>query len=125
MNRITLYLDKVGMAASTLCALHCAMLPLIFTILPIIGLSFLAEPWLEYTIIACSVFIGVLSLGLSYLKHRQKTLPLLFMLIGFNLILTGHLLEEAFLGNLLTALGGFIIVVAYYKNWNFTKHCKK
>ena len=36
-----LFLDKFGSTASVICALHCALLPLVLAILPAFGLGFL------------------------------------------------------------------------------------
>ena len=43
-------LDHAGMTASILCAIHCAIVPLLITLLPLAGLGFLANPlgWMEY-----------------------------------------------------------------------------
>ena len=39
--------DRFGATASFLCAVHCALLPLVIAALPAIGLGFLARPWLS------------------------------------------------------------------------------
>jgi len=36
-------LDKVGIGASLLCAIHCALLPVLFTTLPLLGV----DNWLK------------------------------------------------------------------------------
>jgi hypothetical protein len=41
-------LDSIGITASTLCAIHCAAMPLLFTSLPLLGLGFLANAWVEW-----------------------------------------------------------------------------
>ncbi|HEY2583370.1 MAG TPA: MerC domain-containing protein, partial [Mucilaginibacter sp.] len=49
-------LDNVGMTASVLCAIHCALVPLLITSLPLLGLGFLANPWLEWSMIILALF---------------------------------------------------------------------
>ena len=36
--------DWLGIGASVLCAIHCAAMPFVVGLLPLIGLSFLADP---------------------------------------------------------------------------------
>jgi hypothetical protein len=36
-------LDNAGMTASLMCAAHCALLPIVVTLLPVVGLGFLAH----------------------------------------------------------------------------------
>ena len=38
------YPDWIGVAASLLCAIHCAAMPFVVGFLPLLGLSFLADP---------------------------------------------------------------------------------
>jgi hypothetical protein len=47
--KLTSKLDRIGMTASTACAIHCAAVPLLITSLPLIGLGFLANPWVEWS----------------------------------------------------------------------------
>ena len=42
-----LNLDKVGMGASLLCGIHCALLPVLFTTLPLIGAELLKSKHVE------------------------------------------------------------------------------
>ena len=39
-GKYTSKLDNAGMTASILCAIHCAIVPLLITVLPLAGLSF-------------------------------------------------------------------------------------
>ncbi|HEY8783887.1 MAG TPA: MerC domain-containing protein [Mucilaginibacter sp.] len=52
-------LDRIGMTAFTLCAIHCAIVPLLITSLPLLGLGFLANPWFEWGMIIFALFIGI------------------------------------------------------------------
>ena len=49
MKTGTINLDKLGMTASLTCAVHCMAMPLVITILPYVGLSFIASEGFEYT----------------------------------------------------------------------------
>jgi hypothetical protein len=59
INVTTHKLDAVGFTASTLCAIHCAVTPLLLTALPLAGLKFLAHPAIETAMIMLSLLIAV------------------------------------------------------------------
>jgi len=109
-------LDHLGMLVSLLCAVHCALLPLAITMLPLLGLEFLAHPAIELGIISLSLIIGLVSMGRSWFKHHRIQ-PSIFMLFGFAAILTGHLFIAERWEWIFLTLGGFAIVIAHYQNW--------
>lgn len=115
------HLDQLGITASLACAIHCAALPFLITLLPLWGLSFLAHPWVEFSMIGLSLLVGTWSLAHSYPKHK-RIIPILVLIIGFMLIGTGHY-GFHFLEALLVPLGGFSIALAHFLNWKYTRTC--
>ncbi|QNL47980.1 MerC domain-containing protein [Olivibacter sp. SDN3] len=118
-------MDRVGFTASALCAVHCALMPFIITLLPLIGLEFLSSAWFEIGIIALSIAIGLSSLIPSYLKYHRKTMPITLLVIGFVLIFGAHLLGFHEWEPVLVPMGGFTIAGAHFLNWKYNKpfHC--
>lgn len=114
-------LDQIGFTTSALCAVHCALMPFIVTTLPLIGLEFLSNPWVELTVIALSVVIGISSLVPSYLKFHRKFSPIFVLLLGFSLIFGTHLLGLHNMEPVLVPLGGLAIAAAHFLNWKLTK----
>jgi len=117
----TAKLDQLGMTASIACAIHCAALPFLITTLPLMGLSFLAESWVELTMICLSLIIGIWSLSTSYPKHK-RFLPIGILIAGFACIATGHYLIHE-LEAILIPLGGFTIAGAHFVNWKYSRSC--
>lgn len=115
-------LDHLGITASIACAVHCAALPLAITALPMLGLEFLANIWVEISMICLSLLVGILSLRLSYPKH-QKVLPVLILVLGFLCIGTGHFVFER-LEAVIVPIGGFTIAAAHLLNWRYSRSCK-
>ncbi|AYL94165.1 MerC domain-containing protein [Mucilaginibacter celer] len=115
-------LDNIGITASTLCAIHCAVVPLIFTSLPLIGLGFLADAWVEWGMIVFALAIGVYSIGLSYRTHH-RILPLLMLITGFGLILAGHAFSVFVKEWLVVPAGGLLIASAHFVNYRYTGAC--
>lgn len=122
-----LWLDQTGIAASLACAIHCAALPLVTTLLPLVGLTFLANPLVEILMLGLSLCIGLIALLTAYRLHQQK-LPISILLMGFLLIGLGHFIahSEAFL----IPIGGLFIAAAHlfnikaHKNFNTHQHPK-
>jgi hypothetical protein len=116
-------LDNVGMTASILCAIHCAVVPLIITTLPLIGLGFLANPWFEWGMIIFAVFIGFYAIGISYVRSHHKVLPLLLLLAGFAVIIAGHLFVTDWHEAIVVPIGGLLIATAHFFNYRYTAVC--
>jgi hypothetical protein len=114
-------LDQLGMTASIACAIHCAVLPLVVTVLPLVGLEFLANIWVETAMICISLVIGAWSLISTYPRH-QNLGPVLVLIAGFVFIAAGHFLFEQ-MESVLVPLGGFTIAAAHYMNWKLNRVC--
>jgi len=116
-------LDRLGITASTLCAIHCAVLPFVITVLPIWGMGFLANEAVEITMIAVSLVLGVWSLSSGYRKQHQRIMPILVLILGFIFIAFGHFSDLEALEPVLIPLGGFTIALAHYLNLRLLKTC--
>jgi len=116
-------LDRLGMTASALCAIHCAALPFVITVLPMWGMAFLASETVEITMIVLSLILGVWSLSSAYRKQHQRITPILVLVLGFICIALGHFLGLGELEPVLIPLGGFTIAAAHYLNLRLVKIC--
>ncbi|MYF99736.1 MerC domain-containing protein [Candidatus Poribacteria bacterium] len=81
--------DNTGACLSFACAIHCMAMPLLVTILPLIGLSFLATERAElYLIIgAIALAIGSLAWGV---QHHQSWRAFLILLVALTFIATAR-----------------------------------
>lgn len=99
--------DRLGMVASTLCALHCTVSPFVFVILP--WLESIRGFWvrdLERGLIGVAVGLASLAFTVGYRTHRNGKVGLCF-LSGFSLIGLGHWILSD-----LTEWGETVLVVA-------------
>lgn len=55
--------DGLGVTTSLICAIHCAVLPLLFTSLPLFGGDIIHNDYFEWSMIALAFMIGVYSLS--------------------------------------------------------------
>ncbi len=75
--------DGLGITASLACAIHCAVLPLFMSSLPLFGINIIENPQFEYLMIAIAFAVGSVALYHGYKKHHQKWLPLFVFAVGF------------------------------------------
>lgn len=116
-------LDRLGITASTLCAIHCAALPFVITVLPLWGMGFLASEAVEITMIAVSLILGVWSLSSAYRRQHQRIAPILVLILGFVCIALGHFSGVEVLEPVLIPLGGFTLAAAHVINLRLLKTC--
>lgn len=62
--------DRVGFGASFLCAVHCALLPLLLALVPALGLKF--GGWIDFdqAFVVFATLLGATTLTLGYRRHR-------------------------------------------------------
>lgn len=120
------WLDKTGMAASWLCAIHCLVLPFAVSILPLIGLSFLLSETTERAFIGISILIAALSLLPAYFRRHGRIRSITTFIGGISLILAAHLLfEESFvLKAIFLITGGALITTAHFVNRRLCRECE-
>ena len=120
-------LDRAGATASFLCAIHCALMPLVVTLLPLLGLSFLASEPVEWALLASSATLGSLSLCLGFRKHRKRRV---FMVLGIALaiMVAGRIFHERHFGvwgPVLMVIGGLMMMSVHLLNHRLCHACTR
>jgi hypothetical protein len=119
-------LDSMGATASLTCAAHCALMPMVVTLLPLVGLGFLANEKIEWLLVASSATLGLTSLCLGFRKHkRRRTLAILA--IGLAFLALGRISEERHLGGwsvIVVVLGGSIVAASHLINRKLCLACR-
>ena len=124
MSKYNSKLDSAGMTASILCAIHCAIVPLLITMLPLAGLGFLANPLIEWSMIIFALCIGTYAIGLSYLQTHHKLLPVVLLIVGFLIIIAGHVFIIGWQEAIIVPVGGLLIATAHFFNFRYCRICK-
>ena len=110
--------DRVGAAASFLCAVHCALLPFVIALLPLIGLGFLADHRFERIFVACAAALASVTIITAWRRHRK--LHALFLLVpGITLLLAGIVIDigrHEWLHTTLVVCGGVLVASAHVTN---------
>ncbi len=123
-------LDKIGIYASIICAIHCALLPLIIVFLPTFFVSLFINDFVEWTFLLITFLIGIVSLCFGYNKHKSyKVFPIIS--IGFIILLMSKILihnykhNTPFYLNVIMLVGGFIIALSHHINNRLCNTCVK
>ena len=66
----TRFADRFGFAASMLCAIHCAALPLVIALLPSLGLGIWLDQGFEQVFVVFASLLGLSTVVLGYRRHR-------------------------------------------------------
>ena len=79
--------DAIGIVTSVACAIHCAVLPLFLSSLPLLGLNIIHNNYFEAGMITLAFCVGSYSLFHGYKKHHHKALPLIVFALGFPFLI--------------------------------------
>lgn len=109
--------DALGIVASIACAIHCAILPLIISTLPLFGINIINNIWFEYGMIVFAFVIGLYSLKHGYTKHHHNILPIVLFSFGILLLLLKQIFHELMIYFLIP--GVTLIVLAHWINFRY------
>lgn len=116
--------NALGVSAAVACAIHCALLPLFITTLPLFGIDIIENIYFEAGMMLVAFVIGSLTLGHGYRKHHHKLLPLFLFISGMLLLVVKHFFIDYVLW--LVIPSSILIISAYFLNWRYcrqAKHC--
>lgn len=111
--------DALGIGASLACAIHCALLPLFLTSLPLFGINIIHNTFFEVFMILLALGIGSYSLYHGYRKHHHSVVPISLFFTGFFFLV----LKQFFLQYEVWLLipGVILIITAHLINY---KSCR-
>ena len=119
---IKLNWDAMGIATSVACAIHCAILPVILTTLPIFGINIIHNLFFEWGMIALAFVVGSYSLFHGFVKHHRSFTPIIIFSVGFFfLVLKQFLHEEEYA---LLTIAVILIITAHYYNYRICHRSK-
>jgi hypothetical protein len=137
-------IDKVGVFASLLCAVHCIAMPFLLTILPLFGLSILLDTTFEKFFVLFFVILAVLNTCWGYKDHKKNRVLFLSLFGGALLIIAnfffshshgGHFHGDHFHEEVVRAqdssinltflvIGAIMVASGHWLNRYFCKQCK-
>ncbi|MBS1509581.1 MAG: MerC domain-containing protein [Bacteroidetes bacterium] len=120
--KLKLNWDAVGIATSVVCAIHCALLPVIVTSLPVLGVNIVHNGVFEWSMIGLAFIVGSYSLFHGYHVHHHSLSPVLLFSAGFIfLILKQFYSKQEYL---FLAIAVVLIISAHYYNYRLCHKSK-
>ena len=115
-------LDAAGMGVSILCAIHCMLLPVFFTTLPVLGIEILGNIIFETITIILSAIIGSWALFRGYRKYHHQFKPMVLFMVAMSFLIVANFYAGTIEIALKTAaITG--IITAHVLNWRYGKAC--
>ncbi|MFT4924303.1 MAG: hypothetical protein ACI8WB_000381 [Phenylobacterium sp.] len=116
-------LDKIGIAATSLCAIHCLLLPLMLPIFPLIGASFLAQTFFERSFLAVTMVLGFFALYSGYKGYHSRLYPFAMLFAGGFIYWNKDIFGEAIEPYTVMA-GATLVVMAHLVNIRLCRRYK-
>ena len=108
-NAFTRRIDKLGACLSSICAIHCMVMPILIGMLSTVGLGFLADDQAELVIFSAALALALLSAAMGWRAHRRPVVLLAFA-SAIATTLVGHAMgEDMMLGRFFVIAGAFAI----------------
>ena len=104
------------------CAIHCLAMPLLGTVLPLVGLSFLANERVEFILIVSAIGLAIGSLALGVRRHRNWR-AFLVLIAALAFIATAQTAVEGTFEVVFYSIGGILLASAHLVNRHLCKTC--
>lgn len=118
-NHVIASMDTLGIAASSLCLVHCLAMPLVVGILPLVGLKFLEGHQAHVMLAFFVLSFALLAIVPGYFRHKRADI-LAMMLVGVGLVLYATFAAQYTLGESaeipLITIGNLILVATHLRN---------
>lgn len=111
--------DAFGIATSVACAIHCAVLPLVLSSLPLFGINIIENQGFELLMIGLAFVVGVYSLYHGRKKHHHSYTPLLIFALGMVLMVVKSISQSHALWLLIPAVAA--VVTAHFLNYKLCR----
>jgi hypothetical protein len=126
MSFLKINWDALGIGASLACAIHCAVLPLLYTTFPLFGVNIIHNPFFEWFMILLALAIGINALWHGFLKHHHSKWPVTLLVTGFTFLIAKEWLPGYH--TLMVVIAVAFIVSAHFLNYRLCRvanHCHK
>ena len=120
-DRMVDTLDKVGAAASLACAIHCIALPIAIALLPVLGLAWLDNPWVDRVFLAAALVFAAVVHPKGYKRHRRCLPVSLAACALIGIALTLSFWESAPAHDYVVAFGGLVLASSHFLNRHWCK----
>jgi hypothetical protein len=122
MNISISRIDRLGAGVSSLCAIHCALMPFLAAILPLAGFRFLDDARFEWVMIALSITLASLGVRRGIHLHHDNRVWILFG-AGAISLLASRVLAHGVFQLAFAVAGGLLFVFSHWINHRLGRSC--
>lgn len=115
--------NRISALLSLACAIHCAAMPMIISVLPLIGMQFLASHLLEGLMLAFGVGFGAYGVLRAYWTQHHDLRPVAALGIGVCLIAFGFFFAPEAVEPFVVSSGAICIAIAQVLNMRSCRRC--
>lgn len=119
-NRLTF--PNISSLLAILCAIHCALMPILVSITPVFASWLGGAHWMEWVLVGSALLMGSVPLVRGYLTHGELR-PALLLITGFAWIVSPHILDMHAWEYIFSGIGAIFLVAAQIQNMQFTQKC--
>ena len=109
---------------SLICAIHCAATPMLISVLPLIGMQFLASHLMEGLLLAFGVGFGIYGVVRAYWMQHRDIRPVVVLGIGTSLIAFGFFFAPESIEPFMVSIGAIFMAVAQVINIRLSRRCE-
>ena len=114
----------LGTVSAIACAIQCALLPILFSVLPLFGWEFSLGKNLEICVIGIAAVLGVITSVRGFFWHHHNKLVLSLFMFGLFILAFSFFLG-ATTELVLHAVAAILLVVTHLYNHSLCKQCEK
>jgi hypothetical protein len=111
--------DALGIATSVACAIHCALLPLVLSSLPLFGINIINNLSFELFMILLAFVIGAYALYHGWKSHHHRWMPMIIFSSGMSLLFCKQIWHRYEIEFLIPAV--VCIVTAHFVNYRLCR----
>lgn len=112
--------DKAGIAVSTLCFLHCLLVPISIAILPVVAVGVIEAEWIHTLFVTLTVPIALIAQSRGFARHGSP-IPILISFLGLSFLGSALLVHDIlWLETGLTGIGAGMVAASHLVNHRLT-----
>lgn len=117
--------ERAATWLSLACAVHCLVVPVAMSLMPMLGLSGFALSERVETLLTCLVVASALAAIIwGYRRHRDARV-VLATTFGLGAYLSGHALEGSVVGLVLAVSGALLLAASSFIGARLAHHCEE
>ena len=116
-------LDRLGITATSLCALHCILLPVLMPVLALFGLEAFASHEGEHVVLFITLILGSIALFSGFKRYHRKIYPFYLLFLGGFVYWHKHSVDES-VQPFMIIIGASLLVAAHVINIKLCNSCR-